>query len=240
MAMFNSGSPAVGRLMPATVTGMLPAFPQPRLSAFAPPRRPQGRICKRPADTVLAAIALVLAAPLVLVIALLIRLDSRGPILFRQHRIGLHGAEFEMLKFRTMQHGPGPASPLRQTTPNDPRVTRIGAWLRRTSLDELPQLLNVLRGEMSLVGPRPHAPGTLAGDTPFELVSERYTARHRVRPGMTGLAQIRGWRGPTPTRETLLRRLECDLEYIENWSLRLDLKILLRTAGAVLCMRNAY
>ena len=93
---------------------------------------------------------------------------------------------------------------------------------------------------MSLVGPRPHAPGTLAGDIPFELVSERYAARHRVRPGMTGLAQIRGWRGPTPTRETLLHRLECDLEYIENWSLQLDLKILLRTAGAVLCMHNAY
>jgi lipopolysaccharide/colanic/teichoic acid biosynthesis glycosyltransferase len=93
---------------------------------------------------------------------------------------------------------------------------------------------------MSLVGPRPHAPGTLAGDTPFELVTERYAARHRVQPGMTGLAQIRGWRGPTPTREALLHRLECDLEYIDTWSLQLDLKILLLTAGAVLRMRNAH
>lgn len=240
MAIFHPGNPAIGRLMPVPGSGVLPAFPRSRLSVFARPRHPRETDCKRLMDMVLAAIALTFAAPFILIIALAIRLDSRGPVLFRQRRIGLHGAEFELLKFRTMQHQPAPAPLLLQTTPNDPRVTRIGAWLRRTSLDELPQLLNVLRGEMSLVGPRPHAPGTLAGGTPFELVTERYTTRHRVRPGMTGLAQIRGWRGPTPTREMLLRRLESDLEYIETCSLQLDLKILLLTAGAVLRMRNAY
>jgi lipopolysaccharide/colanic/teichoic acid biosynthesis glycosyltransferase len=119
-------------------------------------------------------------------------------------------------------------------------VTRVGGFLRRWSLDELPQLCNVLRGDMSLVGPRPHAPGTCAGGKPFEMVTPRYHARHRVRPGMTGLAQIRGLRGETETEEKLLRRVAADLEYIEKWSFRLDLTILARTAISVACTRNAY
>jgi lipopolysaccharide/colanic/teichoic acid biosynthesis glycosyltransferase len=127
-----------------------------------------------------------------------------------------------------------------QATRHDTRVTRFGAILRRTSFDEMPQLFNVLRGDMSLVGPRPHAPGTCAGGTPFELVTPHYPARHRVRPGVTGLAQVRGWRGETESEEKLLRRLECDLEYIATWSLWQDAVILVRTVAPVLAMHNAY
>ena len=133
-----------------------------------------------------------------------------------------------------------PPARLRQATRNDPRVTRVGALLRRLSLDEMPQLLNVLRGEMSIVGPRPHAPGTCAGGRLFEDVALRYDARHRVKPGMTGLAQVRGWRGETDTEDKLLNRLACDLEYIDTWSFRADLEIIWRTLFAVFRMRNAY
>ena len=127
-----------------------------------------------------------------------------------------------------------------QATRDDPRVTRIGAWLRRTSFDEFPQLLNVLVGSMSLVGPRPHAPGTCAAGRPFETITHRYGARHAVKPGMTGLAQIRGWRGETDTEEKLLRRIDSDLEYIASWSLGRDLRIICRTVVTVLRMTNAY
>jgi lipopolysaccharide/colanic/teichoic acid biosynthesis glycosyltransferase len=195
---------------------------------------------KRGIDIAVSLLVLLLHAPLMLLIAIAVTLDSPGPVLFRQRRIGLHGRPFELLKFRTMQVCPRDRGRLRQTCPHDPRVTRIGALLRRRSFDELPQLLNVLRGDMSLVGPRPHAPGTCAGVTPFEQVSERYPRRHRVRPGMTGLAQVRGWRGQTDTKEKLLRRLDSDLEYIATWSLGLDCVILARTVATVLRMRNAY
>ena len=208
---------------------------------------------KRATDIAVALLTLGVHIPLLLAVAIAIKLDSPGPVLFLQRRVGVHGRPFALLKFRTMQHQPAAAesraaespaavaraSRLRQTCPNDPRVTRIGALLRRTSLDELPQLWNVLRGEMSLVGPRPHAPGTCAGGTPFEQVSDSYALRHRVRPGMTGLAQVRGWRGQTDTEEKLLRRLDSDLEYIATWSLWQDWLILARTAATV-CARNAY
>ena len=161
-------------------------------------------------------------------------------MLFRQRRIGFANVGFEMWKFRTMRHHAPERGRLTQATRHDRRVTRVGAFLRHTSLDELPQLFNVLRGDMSLVGPRPHAPGTCAGGKPFELVTPHYPARHRVKPGLTGLAQIRGWRGETETEEKLLRRVESDLEYIDNWSLWLDLVILARTAMPVFAMRNAY
>ena len=212
-------------------------MPPPPLGRLARRRQARHRHRRRAAG---AACAL----PLLLALAIAIKLDSPGPVLFRQRRIGLHGRPFELLKFRTMQHPPPrripPSARLRQTCPHDPRVTRVGALLRHTSLDELPQLWNVLRGEMSLVGPRPHAPGTCAGGTPFEQVSERYRAAASVRPGMTGLAQVRGWRGQTDTEEKLLRRLDSDLEYIATWSLWLDCVILARTAATVLRMRNAY
>lgn len=197
-------------------------------------------LAKRLIDILGALSLIVLFAVPMLAIALAIRLDSAGPILFRQKRIGYACRAFETLKFRTMQHHARTAGTLRQTCRHDTRVTRIGHFLRQTSMDELPQLFNVLRGDMSLVGPRPHAPGTCAGGKPFELVTPRYQSRHRVRPGMTGLAQVRGLRGETETEDQLLRRVESDLEYIESWSVWLDLMILLRTAKAVLATQNAY
>ncbi len=198
-----------------------------------------GGLVKALEDRLLAVAALaILAVPMGL-IALAIRLDSPGPALFRQRRTGFNDRDFHVLKFRTMYVEHTDHEARCQVRQGDRRVTRIGALLRRTSLDELPQIFNVLRGEMSIVGPRPHAPGTLAGGRPFEEVVARYAARHRVKPGLTGLAQVRGWRGPTETEEKLIRRVESDLEYIESWSLWLDFAILLRTLLAVARMRNA-
>ncbi len=197
-------------------------------------------VIKRGEDIAVGVLALVLCAIPMALIALAIRLDSPGPVLFRQKRTGFNNAEFEMLKFRTMHHGAAEYAIRHQATRNDPRVTRVGAILRRTSLDELPQILNVLRGDMSVVGPRPHAPGTRAGSRPFEQVVDRYAARHRVKPGLTGLAQVRGLRGETRTEDKLIRRVESDLEYIETWSVWLDLAVLVRTMFIVLRMKNAY
>ena len=194
---------------------------------------------KRGVDVALALAGLTLLAAMLPLLALVVRLDSPGPLIFRQRRLGLDGQPFELLKFRTMRHAPEAAA-LRQATRHDPRVTRIGAWLRRTSIDEWPQLINVLRGDMSVVGPRPHAPGTRAGGRLFEDVTVHYPERHRVKPGLTGLAQVRGWRGETDTEQKLLHRIESDLEYIETWSLGLDLVIIWRTIFMVLRMRNAY
>lgn len=197
-------------------------------------------VVKRGEDLLVGSIALMLCAIPMLVIAVAIRLDSPGPVLFRQKRTGFNNREFEMLKFRTMHHHMAEYSIRRQTTRNDPRVTRVGTMLRRASLDELPQIFNVLRGEMSVVGPRPHAPGTRAGTRTFEQIVDRYAARHRVRPGLTGLAQVRGYRGETRTEDKLIRRVESDLEYIDSWSLWLDFVIMLRTLFIVLRMQNAY
>jgi polysaccharide biosynthesis protein PslA len=195
---------------------------------------------KRVADIVLAIAGLIVTSLPMLLVGAAIRLTSRGPALFRQERIGLNGHRFVMLKFRTMHNIAERPGSWSQVTRHDPRVTRIGAWLRRTSLDEFPQLLNVLWGTMSLVGPRPHAPGTCAAGRPFEAITHRYGARHAVKPGMTGLAQIRGWRGETDTEEKLLRRVDSDLEYIATWSLGRDLLILYRTIVTMLRMPNAY
>jgi lipopolysaccharide/colanic/teichoic acid biosynthesis glycosyltransferase len=214
--------------------------------AFAPDSfsgsamQPRDALLKRIADVVLAVVFLALAGVPMLMVAAAIRLTSRGPALFRQERIGLNGRHFIMLKFRTMRDAPAVAGPCHQATRHDPRVTWIGALLRHSSFDEIPQLLNVLEGKMSLVGPRPHAPGTCVADRPFEAISQRYTARHCVKPGMTGLAQIRGWRGETDTEEKLLRRLDSDFEYIADWSLGGDLRIIGRTIATVLRMPNAY
>ncbi len=199
-----------------------------------------GGLAKRIEDIVVAATALVLLAPVMLLAAALIRLTSPGPALFRQERIGLNGQRFVMLKFRTMRHDARCPAGWRQATRRDPRVTWIGALLRRTSFDEVPQFFNVLAGTMAIVGPRPHAPGSCAAGRPFEHISRRYAARHCVKPGMTGLAQVRGWRGETDTEEKLLRRLDSDLEYIGHWSLGRDLLIMCRTVGTVARMRNAY
>ena len=197
-------------------------------------------VLKRMMDLFLALTILIVFGIPLLLVAAAIRLTSKGPALFRQQRIGLNGEWFTMLKFRTMRHSIELPGHCRQATRHDGRVTTIGAWLRRTSVDELPQLLNVLHGSMSLVGPRPHAPGTCAAGRPFEAITHSYAARHCVKPGMTGLAQVRGWRGETDTEEKLLRRIDSDLEYIATRSLGGDLLIICRTVDTVTRMLNAY
>jgi putative colanic acid biosynthesis UDP-glucose lipid carrier transferase len=200
-----------------------------------PIREPQ-RLIKGAIDRVLSAVILIFLTPLLLGVALAIRLDSPGPILFRQPRQGLGDTLFDVFKFRTMRQDLGDAVGRQQTKRGDPRVTRVGAWLRRTSIDELPQLFNVLRGEMSLVGPRPHTPHMLIeGKRIFDLVDE-YSFRHRVKPGITGLAQVNGYRGAIDTPEQLRARINYDLYYIDNWSLWLDFRILCQTA---LCLGGA-
>ena len=199
------------------------------------PIRDWGRIAKRLMDLgVSAALLLLLALPMA-VLALAIRLESPGPALFRQRRLGFNQGEFNMLKFRTMRHDPG--APLIQARPDDDRVTRIGRWLRRTRLDELPQLINVLCGEMSLVGPRPHVVALKAA---FMRQIQQYATRCRVKPGITGLAQVYGWRGAADTEEKMAGRISHDLYYIENWSLLLDLKIIALTVVTGFAHKNAY
>ncbi len=195
-----------------------------------------GPIVKRIEDYGLAVLLLILTLPLLAIIALAVKLETRGPVLFRQSRRGLNHTVFEVIKFRTMTVTED-GSKLAQATRNDPRVTRVGRVLRRTSLDELPQLFNVLRGEMSLVGPRPHA---LAHDDQWCGELDVYTNRHQVKPGITGLAQVNGWRGEIHNANSIQSRVECDLVYIRNWSLWLDLKIIIRTVAAVLFARNAH
>jgi Undecaprenyl-phosphate glucose phosphotransferase len=196
-------------------------------------------LVKRIEDVVIATICLLITLPLMLVIALAIKLDSRGPALFRQKRLGANNLPFNLLKFRSMY--------LEQTDPlghqltrtGDPRITRVGRFLRMTSLDELPQLINVVKGEMSLVGPRPHALAASAAGVAYARAISDYPIRHRVKPGITGWAQVNGWRGETTTIEQIRQRVEHDLYYIENWSLGLDLLILGRTLFTVLSRVNA-
>ena len=166
-----------------------------------------------------------------------IRLDSPGPVLFRQKRVGFNNQVFEIFKIRTMYHREHHGGMVAQARRDDPRVTRVGRLLRRTSLDELPQLLNVLNGTMSLVGPRPHA---LSHDRDFSRAVSGYFSRHKVRPGITGWAQVNGLRGEIDTSEKLQARVAHDIHYAENWSLLFDLRILVVTAFVVLFQRNAY
>lgn len=193
-------------------------------------------LAKRLSDLVLASLILVLIAPLLLAIAVAIRLDSPGPVIFRQRRNGLDGEEIVVYKFRSMTTQDNGASVV-QATRGDPRVTRLGAFLRRTSLDELPQFINVLQGRMSIVGPRPHA---VAHNTMYRELIRAYMVRHKVRPGITGWAQVNGLRGETETVEKMRARVEYDLEYLRNWSLGLDLQIIVRTIRLVLFDRQAY
>jgi Undecaprenyl-phosphate glucose phosphotransferase len=195
---------------------------------------------KRFEDLVLTGIILFFIWPVLLAVALAIRLDSPGPILFRQPREGFNNSTFPCFKFRSMYHNWSQKDGVVQATRGDPRVTRVGRFLRMSSLDELPQLFNVLNGTMSLVGPRPHAPSTRAGGKLFADVVQSYAARHKVKPGISGWAQVCGWRGETDTEDKLIKRLEHDLYYIENWSLGLDMYILVRTVGAVLLPKNAF
>lgn len=195
---------------------------------------------KRTFDTAVAALALVAFAPVMLAVALAIRLETPGPVIFRQKRRGFNGRTFEVFKFRSMFHDQADAGASRQTSRGDRRVTAVGRFIRRTSLDELPQILNVLRGDMSLVGPRPHALLTTAEGKDLEEAVSAYAARHRVLPGITGLAQVNGFRGELDTIAMLKSRVHYDVEYIENWSLLLDLEILLRTVSLIFFDRRAY
>jgi putative colanic acid biosynthesis UDP-glucose lipid carrier transferase len=191
---------------------------------------------KRVFDVVVALALLLFLAPLLTVIAVSVLLDSRGPALFRQRRTGLHGRVFTIYKFRTMSVMED-GDDLAHATRDDQRVTRVGAFLRKSSLDELPQLFNVLRGDMSIVGPRPHA---VAHDTKYASVVPNYWERFRARPGLTGLAQIAGLRGEVDGANGMARRVEEDLRYLRDWSLRLDISIILRTAPLLLRDSNAY
>jgi lipopolysaccharide/colanic/teichoic acid biosynthesis glycosyltransferase len=185
---------------------------------------------KRAIDVVGAGFGLLLFTPLLIGISIAIKLTSRGPVFFRQKRYGYHNRRFWIFKFRTMYVHLGDERGTQQTTAGDRRVTPLGRILRKSSLDELPQLINVLKGDMSLVGPRPHVPGMLAGGMLYEELTPYYFQRHNMRPGITGLAQVSGYRGSTAVALSGIERLDYDLRYIETWSLALDVKVIVRTA----------
>ena len=209
----------------------------PMIRVFDRPLSGWSYFVKAVEDRVVAAILLALALPLFAGIAILVKLDSPGPVFFRQTRLGFSNRAFTVWKFRTMVHG-RPAEPhVPQATRGDVRVTRIGALLRRHSLDELPQLLNVLMGEMSIVGPRPHA---VVHNDSYAPIINGYLARHRVKPGITGWAQVNGLRGETKAPEMMAARVQHDLYYIDNWSLLFDLRIMARTALVGFSGKNAY
>jgi exopolysaccharide biosynthesis polyprenyl glycosylphosphotransferase len=210
------------------------------LLADRPIKRWDG-VLKGAVDALLARIAIILLLPVMALIALAIRLESPGPIIFKQRRHGINNAEFDIYKFRTMRWTPDSSGAgLQQTRRGDSRVSALGRLLRSSSLDELPQLFNVLKGQMSLVGPRPHAIDMRTEDQLGAEITNKYPHRHRVKPGMTGWSQVNGARGATSTTAQLQRRVDLDLAYIDNWSLGLDLKILVLTCREVLKRTNAY
>ena len=210
------------------------------LQAVNPPLDDWGLWLKRAQDLMVSTTALLLLAPVMGAIAVAIKLECPGPILFRQQRVGFNGRTFELLKFRSMVPTKADADAVRQTAREDERVTRVGRIIRRTSLDELPQFFNVLQGAMSVVGPRPHALKTRAGGHVLQEAADSYFARHRMKPGLTGWAQVNGFRGELDTVEKLRQRVRCDIEYIDNWSTWLDLKIILQTALLIVHDPRAY
>ena len=193
-------------------------------------------LAKRISDVVLGTIILILISPLLLAVAIGVKLSSPGPVIFRQRRNGLDGDEIVVYKFRSMTSQDNGAV-VQQATKNDPRITPFGAFIRRTSLDELPQFFNVLQGSMSIVGPRPHA---VAHNEQYRRLIKAYMVRHKVKPGITGWAQVNGHRGETETIEKMQARVEYDLEYLRNWSLGLDLQIIVRTIRLVFFDRHAF
>jgi Undecaprenyl-phosphate glucose phosphotransferase len=236
------GLPVSARLLPDSQIRMLTNYASSghqRILSLEIQRAPLNiaeQTVKRALDLVIGGLALIFFMPAMAFTALAIKIDGPGPVFFLQNRRGFNGRDFVMIKFRTMtvqENG----STITQATRNDPRVTRIGRLLRAASADELPQLVNVLRGEMSLIGPRPHA---LAHDNYFENLLQDYAYRHHVKPGMTGWAQVNGLRGATPSVEQISRRVEMDLWYINNWSLWLDIQILIKTFFEVARKRNAF
>ena len=206
------------------------------IALAGPPMGSLDSAAKRAFDLVVAAVAVVLLSPAFLVIAALIKLDSKGPVFFRQHRVGYNQNVFRIWKFRTMTTLDD-GDTIVQASRNDARITRVGAWLRRFNIDELPQIFNVLKGEMSIVGPRPHA---VAHDRDFEKRVDLYPRRLKVPPGITGWAQVHGFRGETDTDDKMRGRVEHDLHYIDNWSLGLDIYIVAMTLVSPRTYRNAY
>lgn len=211
----------------------------PTVIVASGPLRFSDRLLKRLFDVVMSGIAIVALSPVLLATAIAVRLSGPGPVFFRQARLGRNSEPFMIWKFRTMHHVMTDKAASQLTRKDDPRVTPIGEFLRRTSLDELPQLFNVLTGDMSIVGPRPHAAAAKAADSLYWEVDDRYWARHSIKPGMTGLAQVRGHRGPTDRHEDLVNRLQSDLEYVTNWSIWRDLRIIAATLR-VLAHDNAF
>ncbi|CAH1659960.1 Undecaprenyl-phosphate glucose phosphotransferase [Hyphomicrobiales bacterium] len=213
----------------------------PVLDVFDKPIADWDLVLKWLFDKFVGTLLIILLSPVLAATAIAVKLDSRGPILFRQKRYGFNNELIEVFKFRSMYVDQSDADAARLVTKGDPRVTRVGRFIRKTSLDELPQLFNVVfKGDLSLVGPRPHAVKAKAENRLYDKVVDGYFARHRVKPGITGWAQINGWRGETDTEEKLQRRVEHDLFYIENWSVLFDLYILARTPFALLSTENAY
>ena len=212
----------------------------PVLNLWQRPFRDINQLVKRGEDLILAAVALVFLSPIIALAALAIRITSPGPVLFVQPRMGFNNEVIHVRKFRTMYTNRGDLSGAGATTKNDPRVTPVGRVLRRLSIDELPQLLNVISGDMSIIGPRPHPLKMKVGDRYYQEAVRGYAGRHRVRPGLTGLAQVKGLRGEIRTVERAKRRVELDKEYIDHWSLWLDVRILFATVRAVLVDSDAY
>lgn len=212
----------------------------PALRVSRKPMSGWNYVLKRATDLSIAITALILLAPLFALVALGLKWESRGPVFFRQPRFGINNRTIHILKFRSMYHAQQDLQANRLVTRDDPRVTPFGRFLRRTSMDELPQLLNVLRGEMSIVGPRPHAKNAKAAGRTYQEVVQEYAHRHRIKPGITGWAQVNGWRGETDTEDKIIRRCEHDLYYIENWSFLLDVYIIFATFFRAPFQRNAY
>ncbi len=212
----------------------------PMIDLTDKPLNDWGSVAKWTFDKVVGTTALVLLAPVLAAVAIAIKFDSRGPVLFRQKRYGFNNELIEVYKFRSMFTEKTDANATKLVTRNDARVTGVGRFIRRTSLDELPQLFNVMNGTLSLVGPRPHAVQAKAADRLYNEVVDGYFARHKVKPGITGWAQINGWRGETDTDEKIQKRVEHDLYYIDNWSVLLDLYILVKTPLSLLTTKNAY
>ncbi len=212
----------------------------PVLDLFDKPMADWDLVAKWLFDRIVGGLLIAAASPVMLAVAVAIKLDSRGPVFFRQKRYGFNNELIEVFKFRSMYVEQSDATAAKLVTKDDPRVTRVGRFIRKTSLDELPQLINVLKGELSLVGPRPHALHAKAANQLYDQVVDGYFARHKVKPGITGWAQINGWRGETDTQEKIQRRVEHDLYYIEHWSVFFDLQILAATPFALLKTENAY
>lgn len=228
--------PEMRRFAPAKVSSFAK---HPTLVVAGGPLLFRDRLVKRLFDLVICIPAIIFLSPILLGAALAVKISGPGPVFFRQQRIGRDARPFKIFKYRTMHSALTDASAEKLTEKDDPRVTRVGAFLRRSSIDELPQLFNVLIGDMSIVGPRPHAAAAKAAQSLYWEVDERYWARHCIKPGMTGLAQVRGHRGPTDRHEDLINRLQSDLEYVTNWSVWRDLRIIAATLR-VLAHDNAF